>query len=173
MQRRALSLSADNATPGTQQEPRRWAAVAALRHRNFRLFWGGQIISLIGTWMQTVAQGYLVYHLTHSAAMLGVVTTLASLPVLLLTLFGGVLADRLPKRHVLVGTQSSAAALALILGILVATGLVQVWHVMLLATALGVVNAIDVPTRQAFVVELVGKRDLLNAIALNSSIFNG
>ena len=174
MQRKALSLSAENATPDPEQEPRRrWAAIAALRHRNFRLFWGGQVISLIGTWMQTVAQGYLVYHLTHSAAMLGVVTTLASLPVLLLTLFGGVLADRLPKRRVLVGTQSSAAALALILGILVATGVVQVWHVMLLATALGVVNAIDVPTRQAFVVELVGKRDLLNAIALNSSIFNG
>jgi MFS family permease len=174
MQRRAPNLSAENATPGPEQEPqRRWVAIAALRHRNFRLFWGGQVVSLIGTWMQTVAQGYLVYHLTHSAAMLGVVTTLASLPVLLLTLFGGVLADRLPKRRVLVGTQSSAAALALILGILVATGLVQVWHVMLLATALGVVNAIDVPTRQAFVVELVGKRDLLNAIALNSSIFNG
>jgi MFS family permease len=174
MQRRALGVSAENAKPGTEQEPRRrWAAIAALRHRNFRLFWGGQVISLIGTWMQTVAQGYLVYHLTHSAAMLGLVTTLASLPVLLLTLFGGVLADRLPKRRVLVGTQSSAAALALILGILVATGVVQVWHVMLLATALGIVNALDVPTRQAFVVELVGKRDLLNAIALNSSIFNG
>src|ERR687885_779430 len=112
MLRRTLHLSVDTATPGPEQEPqRRWAAIAALRHRNFRLFWGGQVISLIGTWMQTVAQGYLVYHLTHSAAMLGVVTTLASLPVLLLTLFGGALADRLPKRRVLVGTQSSAAAL--------------------------------------------------------------
>src|SRR2546423_10869483 len=174
MQRRARSVSAENDKAGTEQEPRgRGATIAALRHRNFRLSWGGQAIALIGTWTQTVAQGYLVYPLTHSAAMLGLVTTLASLPVLLLTLFGGVLADRLPKRRVLVGTQSSAAALALILGILVATGLVQVWHVMLLATALGVVNAMDVPTRQAFVVELVGKRDLLNAIALNSSVFNG
>src|SRR2546430_10374400 len=174
MQQRAAGASAGSAKPGTGQEPRpRWAAVAALGHRNFRLFWGGQVISLIGTWMQTVAQGYLVYHLTHSAAMLGLVTTLATLPVLLLTLFGGVLADRLPKRRVLVGTQASAAALALILGILVATGVVQVWHVMLLAAALGVVNALDVPTRQAFVVELVGRRDLLNAIALNSSVFNG
>src|SRR5437868_12743810 len=119
MQRsRMLRVRVDNAEPGPEQEPRRrWAAIAALRHRNFRLFWGGQVISLIGTWMQTVAQGYLVYHLTHSAAMLGLVTTLASLPVLLLTLFGGVLADRLPKRRVLVGTQSSAAVLAPILGI--------------------------------------------------------
>ena len=102
MQRRARHVSADNATPEPEQEPQpRWAAMAALRHRNFRLFWGGQVISLIGTWMQTVAQGYLVYHLTHSAVLLGVVTTLATLPVLLLTLFGGVLADRLPKRRVL------------------------------------------------------------------------
>ena len=153
-------------------EPR-WAGVAALRHRNFVLFWGGQIVSLIGTWMQSVAQGYLVYHLTGSSAMLGVVATLGSLPVLLFTVFGGVLADRLPKRRVLVFTQSSAAALALALGLLVVTNAVQVWHVLVLATLLGVVNAIDVPTRQAFVVELVGKRDLLNAIALNSSVFNG
>src|SRR5215469_15858222 len=96
---RRAAVSAENDKPGTEQEPRRWAAIAALRHRNFRLFWGGQVISLIGTWMQSVAQGYLVYHLTHSATMLGLVTTLASLPVLLLTLFGGVLADRLPKRR--------------------------------------------------------------------------
>ena len=137
------------------------------------LFWSGQIVSLCGTWMQSVAQGYLVYQLTHSATMLGVVSMLGSLPVLLFTLFGGVLADRMSKRRLLVGTQSSAAVLALILGLLVASGNVQVWQVMALAAALGTVNALDVPTRQAFVVELVGKRDLLNAIALNSSIFNG
>lgn len=130
-------------------------AIGALRHRNFVLFWCGQIVSLIGTWMQTVAQGYLVYHLTGSATLLGLVTTLGTLPVLFLTLFGGVLADRAPKRRVLV-----------------ATGAVQVWHVLALATALGVVNAIDVPTRQSFVVELVGRDDLFNAIALNSSVFN-
>ncbi len=147
-------------------------AIGALRHRNFVLFWCGQIVSLIGTWMQTVAQGYLVYHLTGSATLLGLVTTLGTLPVLFLTLFGGVLADRAPKRRVLVATQSSAALLALILGVLVATGAVQVWHVLALATALGVVNAIDVPTRQSFVVELVGRDDLFNAIALNSSVFN-
>lgn len=149
------------------------AAFAALRHRNFRLFWSGQVISLIGTWMQTIAQGYLVYHLTGSAALLGLVTTLGSLPVLLLTVFGGVLADRLPKQRVIIGTQAASALLALILGTLVATGVVRVWHVMVLAAALGCVNALDVPTRQAFVVELVGRRDLLNAIALNSSVFNG
>ena len=150
-----------------------WTAIAALRHRNFRLFWSGQVISLIGTWMQSIAQGYLVYHLTGSAALLGLVTTLGSLPVLLFTVFGGVLADRLPKQKVIIGTQAASALLALILGLLVATGVVQVWHVMVLATALGLVNALDVPTRQAFVVELVGRRDLLNAIALNSSVFNG
>src|SRR5438309_11229385 len=104
MQRKAVRVRAENDKAGTEQEPRRrGAAIAALRHRNFRLFWGGQVISLIGTWMQTVAQGYLVYHLTHSAAMLGVVTTLATLPVLLLTLFGGGLACRLPKRALPVG----------------------------------------------------------------------
>lgn len=151
----------------------RFSPVAALTHRNFLLFWCGQLISLIGTWMQSVSQGYLVYDLTHSSYMLGVVTTLGTLPVLLFTLFGGVLADRMPKRRVLVGTQTAAAALALILGLLVVSGHVQVWEVMALATGLGVVNAIDVPTRQSFVVELVGKRDLLNAIALNSSVFNG
>ena len=145
----------------------------ALRHRNFRVFWTGQLISLIGTWMQSISQGYLVYDLTHSAYMLGVVTALGTLPVLLFTLFGGVLADRLPKRSLLVATQSASALLALILGLLVVSGKVQVWEVLALATVLGVVNAIDVPTRQSFVVELVGRRDLLNAIALNSSIFNG
>lgn len=151
---------------------RRLPIPGALGHGNFALFWWGQLISLIGTWMQSVAQGYLVYNLTHSAAMLGLVTALGSLPVLLLTLFGGVLADRLPKRSLLIGTQSAAALLALVLGLLVVTGVVQVWHVLVIATLLGVVNALDVPTRQSFVVDLVGKSDLVNAIALNSSIFN-
>jgi len=146
---------------------------AALAHRNFLLFWCGQLISLIGTWMQSVTQGYLVYNITHSAYMLGVVTALGTLPVLLFTLFGGVLADRVPKRTLLVATQLCSALLALILGLLVVSGHVRVWEVLALATGLGIVNAIDAPARQAFVVELVGKRDLFNAIALNSSIFNG
>jgi MFS family permease len=155
-----------------QQASRLLRAFIALRHRNFRLFWFGQLISLIGTWMQTTAQAWLVLQLTQSAWWLGVVGALQFLPVLLLALFGGVLADRLPKRRVLLFTQSSAMLLAFALWILVATGAVQLWHVLILATLLGLVNALDMPTRQAFVVEMVGREDLPNAVALNSSLFN-
>jgi MFS family permease len=144
----------------------------ALRHRNFRLFWGGQLISLIGTWMQTVGQAWLVLELTHSALLLGVVGALQFLPVMILSLFGGVLADRLPKRTVLRFTQSFATLQAFILWILVATGEVRLWHVLILAAMLGLTNSVDMPTRQAFVVEMVGREDLPNAVALNSSIFN-
>lgn len=162
---------------GVTEEQKRQAsgllrAFIALRHRNFRLFWFGQLISLIGTWMQSTAQAWLVLELTHSAWWLGVVGALQFLPVLLFALFGGVLADRLPKRTVLLFTQSSAMLLAFILWTLVATGAVQLWHVLLLATCLGLINALDMPTRQAFVVEMVGREDLPNAVALNSSLFN-
>ncbi|HXT36009.1 MAG TPA: MFS transporter [Chloroflexota bacterium] len=139
---------------------------------NYRLFWFGQLISLSGTWMQTTAQAWLVLKLTNSPVALGTVTMLQFLPVTLLTLFGGVLADRLPKRTVLIGTQSTAAAQALLLAFLVLAGLVQVWEIYTLALVLGIVNAFDNPTRQAFVVEMVGKEQLQNAIALNSSLFN-
>lgn len=144
----------------------------ALRHRNFRLFWFGQLISLIGTWMQTTAQAWLVLELTHSAWLLGVVGALQFLPVMVLSLYGGVLADRLPKRTVLLFTQSSAMLQAFILWMLVATGTVQIWHILLLASLLGLTNSIDMPTRQAFVAEMVGREHLPNAIALNSSQFN-
>ena len=144
----------------------------ALRHRNFRLFWFGQLISLTGTWMQSIGQAWLVLELTHSALLLGVVGALQFLPVMLLSLFGGVLADRLPKRKVLLFTQSSAMLQATILWILVATGHVQIWEVLVLASLLGLTNSIDMPTRQAFVAEMVGREDLPNAIALNSSLFN-
>jgi MFS family permease len=144
----------------------------ALRHRNFRLFWFGQLISLIGTWMQTTAQAWLVLELTHSAWLLGVVGALQFLPVMFLSLFGGVLADRLPKRTVLLFTQSSAMLQAFILWVLVASGHVQIWHVLVLASLLGLTNSLDMPTRQAFVVEMVGREDLPNAVALNSSLFN-
>jgi MFS family permease len=147
-------------------------AFVALRHRNFRLFWFGQLISLIGTWMQTIGQSWLVLELTHSAWWLGLVGALQFLPVMFFALFGGVLADRLPKRTVLIFTQSSAMTQAFILWILVATGAVRIWHVLLLALLLGITNALDMPTRQAFVVEMVGRADLPNAIALNSSLFN-
>jgi MFS family permease len=147
-------------------------AFLALRHRNFRLFWSGQLISLIGTWMQSTGQAWLVLQLTHSAWWLGLVGALQFLPVMLLSLFGGVLADRLPKRKVLLFTQSFAMLQAAILWALVVTGMIQLWHVLVLATLLGLTNSIDMPTRQAFVSEMVGREDLPNAVALNSSVFN-
>ncbi|WP_297157104.1 MFS transporter [Thermogemmatispora sp.] len=147
-------------------------AFRALRHRNFRLFWFGQLISLIGTWMQTTAQAWLVLELDHDAWLLGVVGALQFLPVLFFALFGGIIADRLPKKRILVLTQSSAAVQAFLLWVLVASGAVQIWHVLVLALLLGITNALDMPTRQAFVVEMVGREDLPNAVALNSSLFN-
>jgi MFS family permease len=147
-------------------------AFSALRSRNFRLFWCGQLISLIGTWMQTTGQAWLVLTLTHSALALGFVGALQFLPILLFTLFGGVVADRLPKRRVLLFTQSFAALQATVLWLLVVTGTVQIWHVYVLAFLLGLTNSLDMPTRQSFVVEMVGPETLPNAIALNSSIFN-
>jgi len=139
---------------------------------NYRVFWIGQLISISGTWMQTTAQAWLVLKLTDSSVALGTVTMLQFLPITLLTLFGGVLADRLPKRAVVFCTQSVAAAQALVLAILVLTNTVHLWQVYALALLLGVVNAFDNPTRQAFVGELVGKDHLRNAVALNSSLFN-
>lgn len=147
-------------------------AFAALRHRNFRLFWLGQLISLIGTWMQSTGQAWLVLQLTHSAWLLGVVGALQFLPVMLFSLFGGVIADRLPKRRILLFTQSFATLQAAILWLLVVTGTVQIWHVLVLAALLGLTNAVDMPTRQAFVMEMVGHEDIPNAVALNSSVFN-
>ena len=139
---------------------------------NYRLFSASQLISLSGTWMQTTAQGWLVLKITNSAVALGTVVALQYFPVALFTLFGGALADRLPKRTVLVGTQSLAAVQALVLAILVLTHSVQLWQIYVLALLLGTINAFDSPTRQAFVSELVGPDRLQNAIALNSSLFN-
>ncbi len=147
-------------------------AFIALRHRNYRLFWFGQMISLIGTWMQTTGQAWLVLELTHSAWQLGIVGALQFLPILLFSIFGGVFADRWPKRNVLLFTQSAAMVQAVILCALVASGHVQLWEIYLLALLLGATNSLDMPTRQAFVVEMVGREDLPNGVALNSSIFN-
>ena len=144
----------------------------AFRHRNYRLFFGGQAISLVGTWMQQVAQGWLVLQLTGDPFALGLVAAAQFTPVLILGLFGGIVADQLPKRRTLIFTQVSAAALALVLFALSATGVVQVWHVIVLAVLLGVVNAVDMPTRQAFAVEMVGREDVANAVGLNSALFN-
>jgi MFS family permease len=147
-------------------------ALRALKHRDFRLFFGGQAISLIGTWMQTVAESWLVYRLTGSEVLLGFVGFAGQVPVFLLAPFGGELADRHDRRWILVGTQSAAMLLALTLAILTLTGKIAVWEVFALGTLLGVVNAVDIPTRQSFFVEAVGREDLVNAIALNSSMFN-
>jgi len=145
----------------------------ALRHRNFALFFSGQFISLIGTWMQSIAQGWLVLELTHRAFQLGLVSAIGSIPVLLLSLPAGVLADRLDKRKVLVLTQTCSMALALLLGSLTLAGIVRVEHVWIIALLSGTVNALDAPTRQAFVAEMVEREDLMNAISLNSAMFNG
>src|SRR5437763_1696982 len=145
---------------------------SALRHRNYRLFFFGQMISQIGTWMQTTAQAWLVLELTHSAWLLGLMGVLQYLPVMVFSLVGGVLADRVPKRTLLLVTQSVALVQATIMWLLVVTGTVQIWHIMLLTALLGVSNALDSPTRQSFVGEMVGREDLPNAIALNSSLVN-
>ncbi len=144
----------------------------ALHNYNYRLFWIGQLISITGTWMQTTAQAWLVLKLTDSPLALGEVTVLQFLPVTLLSLYGGVLADRLRKHRALLFTQSAALIQAAIFGLLVATGVIQLWHIYLLAAIQGLINAIDVPVRQSFVVEMVGREDLSNAVALNSSEFN-
>jgi MFS family permease len=145
----------------------------ALRHRNYRLFVSGQLISLIGTWMQTVAESWLVYRLTGSAFLLGTVGFANRIPVFLFSTVGGAVADRYNRHHIVIATQAASMLLATLLAVLTLTHRVQVWHLMTIATLLGLVNAFDIPGRQAFVVELVAREDLQNAIALNSSMFNG
>lgn len=147
-------------------------ALRAFRHRNFRLFFAGQFISLAGTWMQVVAQGWLVLELTNSAFLVGLVTALESLPILFLTLYGGVLADRVDKRRAILWLQGGMLLESLVLTLLTATGHITVPALMVLSTALGALTAFEVPIRQAFMMEMVGREDLMNAIALNSSIFN-
>lgn len=146
---------------------------SALRHPNYRLFFAGQFVSLIGTWMQNTAQSWLVYDLTGSKFLLGAVAALGSLPMLFFSTFGGALADRLPKRNILIVTQAVSMLLAFTMAALVFSGEIQVWHIVLIAALGGVVMAFDMPPRQAIVVEMVGKQDLMNALALNSSMFNG
>ncbi len=149
------------------------SAVRALRHRDFRLFISGQAISLIGTWMQSVAQSWLVYRLTGSAALLGTVGFATQIPVFLLGPIAGSYADRINRRRLLLATQTTMMVLALALAALTLTGRVAVWHLLVLGAGLGVANAFDIPGRQVFVFEIVGRADLVNAIALNSSMVNG
>jgi MFS family permease len=157
---------------------KKWTAIRhllrALRSRNYRLFIAGQGVSLVGTWMQQVAMSWLVYRLTGSAMLLGVVGFASQIPTIFISPFAGVLADRWDRRRLLLVTQSLALLQAAFLALVVLTGIVQVWQIVLLSLVLGLVNAFDIPVRQSFVVEMVDQReDLGNAIALNSSMVNG
>jgi MFS family permease len=149
------------------------ARLAALRHRDFRLFWSGQLVSLIGTWMQSVGQAWLVLELTGSPFQLGLVTALQFTPILLLSPVGGALSDRFPKRRIILLTQAAMMAQAFVLAGLVWSGQVRYWHVAVLAAIYGVGRAIDIPARQSYITDLVGRRDLPNAVALNSLVFIG
>src|SRR5215204_1446637 len=144
----------------------------AFGHRDYRVFWFSQLVSLTGTWVQSLAQSWLVLTLTDSPAALGLIGVCQFGPTLILGLPAGVLVDRLPKRRLLMITQVAAAAIIGVLALLVITGRVQLWQIYVAAIALGVVSAVDMPARQAFVVDLVGSDDLMNAIALNSALFN-
>ena len=145
-------------------------AFVALRQRNYRLFWSGQLISVMGTWMQLIGQAWLVLELTHSAWQLGLVGALQALPLLLLSIFAGVFADRWPKRGVLLVTQTAAMIQAALLWAVIATGVIQVWHIYILALLLGISSSLGRPASRAYLVELVGREDLPNAAALNSAL---
>ena len=147
--------------------------LSAFKHRNYRLFFGGQLVSLIGTWMTAVAQSWLILQLTGNPFDLGLLTVAQFGPVLVLGLFGGLIADGLPKRRTMYVTQTVAMGVSFLLFVLAVTNTVQVWEVFLLGAVMGVRNSVDMPTRQAFAVEMVGREDVGNAIALNSAMFNG
>jgi len=170
-----------NVPPEITGQPRRvvvggvtWRdTFAALKHRNFRLFFAGQLVSLIGSWMQNTAQSWLVYQLTSSKVMLGTVAAVSSLPLLLFSVWGGSVADRHSKRTVVLCTQIGMMLLAFAFAALVGSGRIQPWHILALAALGGVAMAFDMPARQAFTVEMTSREDLMNAISLNSSLFNG
>ena len=170
------SIEPPTSQPAAEASPRPRPSVqqtfAALKYRNYRLWFTGQLVSLFGTWMQTTAQGYLVFQLTNSPAYLGYVGFAAGVPAWLFTLYGGVIADRVPRRTLMLVTQTVMMILAFILAGLVFANLVQPWQIVVLAFLLGVANAFDGPARLAFVVELVEREDMTNAIALNATMFN-
>ncbi len=173
MTRARKSAAADKRGAKTATPPKWATTLRALRHRNFQLFFSGQLISLTGTWMQSVAQAWLVYSMTKSALLLGSVGFASQIPVFLFAPFGGITADRVNRQRLVIATQTCSMILAGILAWLTLSGRIHVWHIFLLAGLLGVVNAFDIPGRQAFLIDMVGKEDLMNAIALNSSMFNG
>jgi MFS family permease len=170
-----------NVPPEVTGQPRRvvvggasWRdTFAALKHPNYRLFFAGQLVSLTGSWMQSTAQGWLVYQLTGSKVLLGTVAAAGSLPMLLLSTWGGSVADRHPKRTVIFCTQAAMMVLAFVFAALVWSGRIQPWHILALAALGGVALAFDMPARQSFTVEIASREDLMNAISLNSSVFNG
>src|SRR5438309_11017262 len=166
-----VTLSASAAAPAPS--PSRRPGLGALRHRNYRLFFGGQLVSTVGTWMQSIAQPWLVLQLTHSALLVGLVLAVQNLPILVAGPFGGVIADRYPKRRILQITQAAFMVPALFLFAMTMSGRAEYWMVIVSAVAWGVIQVVDVPTRQAFSIELVGREDLMNAIALNSTVWNG
>src|SRR5260370_755734 len=176
------NIMAETATPSqlrdagnTEQQKNRIGlrtTLRALRHRNFQLFFGGQLISLIGTWMQNIAQDWLVYRFTGSSLLLGTVAFVSQIPIFLLAPVAGIVADRYNRHRIVIATQSASMVLALTLATLTLTGRIRIWEIMVLASLLCVVNAFDIPARQAFLIDMVGRDDLLNAIALNSSMFN-
>ena len=161
------------AAPNLPVRSRFQDTIRSLKHRNFQLFFSGQLISLVGTWMQNVAQSWLVYRMTHSSLLLGLVSFAGQIPVFPMAPLAGMVADRLSRRKVVIATQTASMILAFILAFLTLKGIVTVWEVVVLASLMGVVNSFDIPARQAFLVEMVGRDDLMNAIALNSSMFNG
>ena len=167
------SLSASAEVPPAGELHGLQQAFRALRHRNFRLFAAGQIVSLVGTWMQNVAQAWLVYRLTHSELLLGTAWFCTQIPVFAFGALGGLAADRYSRHRLVVVTQILSMCQALVLAALTLSGKVQVWHILALAVALGTINAFDMPGRQSLIIQMTSKEDLLNAISLNSAIFNG
>ena len=168
-------MSQIQAEPATSSPRPRLSAkdtFASLRHPNYRLWFFGQMVSLIGTWMQSTAQAFLMYELTRSPTYLGYIGFAAGVPTWLFMLYGGLIADRMPRRTLLVITQTSMMLLAFLIAGLTFSGLIQPWHIILIAFCLGIANAFDAPARQAFVLEMVSREDLPNAIALNSTMFN-
>jgi len=144
----------------------------SMKHKSFRYYWIGMCVSLIGTWMQNIAQPWLAYSLTKSPLLLSLIGALQFTPVLLFSLFAGVIIDKFSKKKVILITQSASLIITLILAMLVYTGRIQYWHIVVMSILIGIVNTFDMPTRQSFVIELVGKEDLMNGIALNSMAFN-
>ncbi len=161
-----------NSIKNINQKIARFPAFRSLQFRNYRLFFFGQLISLVGTWMQNIGQAWLVYELTHSAVWLGAIGFLTSVPVLLFSMFGGTVADKIPKKKIIVATQTASMIQAFILAALYWTHFITPEIVGFLALTLGIINAFDMPSRQSFVVEMVGKEYLGNAVALNSAVFN-